>query len=228
MLDSFTSAPGDTIHYVEQLDYGQILVALTLSAIMGALIAFHPKRQAESGGPASDKELKKTMIIIPVAGAVMVALVQGSLERAFGLVGLGSFVRYRTAMRNPVDLSIIFILIGLGMACGLQQYRFALTITGFLYILLYILEFTSGAYLYTWNLKIDSTKPLLVERVFVDLAKENNFHIIRIRSSKQGGQFRCRFTAKKQIDTDKLTEDIKEYCGEDVFFTRVDWELNKQ
>jgi uncharacterized membrane protein YhiD involved in acid resistance len=223
------AAPADNVEqYVTQLEYYQIILALSIAAILGAFIALHPKRQTEAGGPASDKELKKTLIIIPVAGAIMVALVQGSLERAFGLVGLGSFVRYRTAMRNPVDLSIIFILIGVGMACGLKQYEFAVTITSFLYILLYVLEFTTGAYQYTWLLKVDTTNPIIVERMFLDIAKENQFHIIRIRSSKQGGQFRCRFTAKKQIDTDKLTENIKEFCGEDVLFTRFDWELNKR
>ncbi|MDX9752407.1 MAG: DUF4956 domain-containing protein, partial [bacterium] len=145
-LGSFMDRAGEVSHYIGTLSYVEILIALIAAATMGAFIAFHPKRQAEAGGPASDRELKNTLIMIPVAGVVMVALVQDSLARAFGLVGLGSFVRFRTNMRNPLDLSIIFILIGLGMACGLKMYEFAITITGFLYVLLYILNFTSGSY----------------------------------------------------------------------------------
>lgn len=227
-LGSFTQKASEVTKYVGTLSDIDILIALTVAAILGAFIAFHPKRQAEAGGPASDKELKNTLIMIPVAGVVMVALVQDSLARAFGLVGLGSFVRFRTNMRNPLDLSIIFILIGLGMACGLKMYEFAVTITGFLYVLLYILDFTTGGYSYIWTLKIDTTNPIQVEKTFLELARDNQFHIVQIRSSKHGGRFRCRFTAKKQIDTDHLTEEIKDFCGEEVMFTRFDWNLNKR
>ena len=132
------SSTGSFDRYAGDLTYFQILISLSLAAVLGALIAYHPWRQIEVDGPVKDRELKKTLILIAVAGAIMVALIQGSLERAFGLVGLGSFVRYRTSLRNPADLSIIFILIGLGMACGLQFYEFAITITGFIYLLLFM------------------------------------------------------------------------------------------
>ena len=228
--NKFTSAFGATSSTTPSLvmDYGQILFALTTAAILGAFIAFHPKRHGEPGGPVSEKELKKTMIMIPVAGVVMVSLVQDNLARAFGLVGIGNFVRFRTAMRNPGDLAIIFILIGVGMACGMQQYEFSATITGFFYILMYVLDFSAGACHFSWNLRIDSTNPLLVERIFNQIARNNNLRIHKVRSSKQGGNFRCNFSAKRQIDTDALTEDIKELCGEEVIFTRFDWELNKK
>ena len=113
------------------------------------------------------------------------------------------------------------------MACGMQQYEFSATITGFFYILMYVLDFSAGACHFSWNLRIDSTNPLLVERIFNQIARNNNLRIHKVRSSKQGGNFRCNFSAKRQIDTDALTEDIKELCGEEVIFTRFDWELNK-
>ncbi|RJP23182.1 MAG: DUF4956 domain-containing protein [Candidatus Omnitrophota bacterium] len=214
--------------YAGELTYAQVLLSLTIAAALGALIANHPKRNVEADGPVYDKELKNTKILICVAGAVMVALIQGSLERAFGLVGLGSFVRYRTALRNPVDLSIIFLLIGLGMACGLQYYEFAIAVAGFIYVLIYLLEFSGMAERNIWTLKVDTTDPARVEKVFCDLAQEKNLRILRMKSSKQRGGYRCRFRCKQQLDTDLLTKEIQRRCGEGIRYTRFEWEFEQR
>lgn len=225
-LSQHVSAQGPNYH--EQKTFVAILFALSLAAFLGALIAYHPKRQVEGYGPASDQELKNTQIMICIAGAVMVILIQGSLERAFGLVGLGSFVRYRTALRNPFDLSIIFILIGLGMACGLANFELAITITGFIYILLYLLAFTGSAYRYHWEVKITTNNPTEVERAFRKMASKYKFQILRLQKSKETGRFRCRFNSKQPLDSDKLTHELKELCGETSIFTRFEWELQEE
>jgi uncharacterized membrane protein YhiD involved in acid resistance len=41
------------------------------------------------------------------------------VARAFGLVGLGSFIRFRSGISDPRDAAILFVMIGVGMACGL-------------------------------------------------------------------------------------------------------------
>ncbi len=222
-----TPSTDGPFQHIGALSYFEILIALTFAAFLGALIAYHPRRQVEGDGPASDKELKNTQILICVAGAVLVCLIQGSLELAFGLVGLGSFIRYRTAMRNPFDLSIIFILIGLGMACGLQQYEFAFTVAGFIYVLIYMLEFTGKSYQFMWTLKIDTTDTIQVEKAFLDLADEREFLVLRVRKSRELGRFRCRFRTKKQFETDDLTKEIRQKCGKDIHFTRFEWDLER-
>ncbi len=215
-------------HPLEYINYTEIVLSLTLAAILGALIAFHPKRQIESSGPISDKELKQTQILICVAGATLVSLIQGSLELAFGLVGLGGLVRYRTAMRNPVDLSIIFILIGLGMACGLHFYKFALTITGFIYVLLYVMDYCGGSFKYMWKLRVDSTDPSRVEKTFKSVASEMNFYVIQMKTALRTGRFSCNFASKQKFRTDEVTDLIRKRCGDDIQFTRFDWEQERE
>jgi len=215
----------NTQHFVESLNYTDILISLSTAAILAALLAYHPKRQVETGGPVNDKELKQNQILICVAGATLVCLIRGSLELSFGLVGLGGLVRYRTSMRNPTDLSFIFILIGLGMSCGLQFYKFAITIAGFIYVLLYVLDFSGGAYKNIWVVRVSATNISMVENQFKSMAKDLGFHIISMKTSVQTGRFRCRFTSKTKLISDELTQNIRERCGEDVLFTRIDWEL---
>lgn len=228
-IDTMTqqvSAQGPNYH--EQKTFLAILVTLSIAAILGAVIAYHPKRQIEGYGPASDQELKNTKIMICIAGAIMVILIQGSLERAFGLVGLGSFVRYRTAMRNPFDLSLIFILIGLGMACGLANFELAITITGFIYILLYVLSYTGSSYRYHWEVKITTNNPTGAERAFRKIASKYKFQILRMQKSKETGRFRSRFNTKQPLDSDQLTQEMKDLCGENSIFTRFEWDLQEE
>ncbi|MGC9326903.1 MAG: DUF4956 domain-containing protein [Candidatus Hinthialibacter sp.] len=230
LTDIFSTAASNPLsaQYHEELSYVQILVSLSVAAILGSLIAYHPKRHIESMGPVSDREMRNTQILICVAGAIMVVLIQGSLERAFGLVGLGSFVRYRTALRNPFDLSIIFVLIGLGMASGLENYKLAFTVTGFIYILLYVMALNKSAYQHRWQLRIDSNDPLKVDEAFRDIAQRYNFKIIKLRRSRETGRFNCLFIAKRPFNTDELTQEIKQECGDQTLFSRFDWELEKE
>lgn len=210
--------------YAGDLSYLEILLALSVSAILGALIAYHPRRNIEIKGPVSDHELRKTQIVICVAGAVMVALIQGSLERAFGLVGLGSFIRYRTALRNPYDLSVIFILIGLGMACGLQYYEFALTITCFFYVLMFLLDINTQSQQTVWTFKAETPDPDQVEKAFQAVLSTKNYEVIRMKTDSEFSKFTCKFSTKDNLDKVKFQDEIKKACNNDELIIRVDWE----
>ena len=113
------------------------------------------------------------------------------------------------------------------MACGLQMYQLAFTVTAFIYILLYLLEFSGGSYQFKWALRVDSTDPVKVENVFLSLVEENKFHILRVRKSKEMGRFRCSFRSKVQFDTDVITKEIRDRCGDEVHFTRFEWDLDR-
>ena len=49
----------------------------------------------------------------------MVVVIGDNVARAFGLVGLGSFIRFRSGISDPRDAAVMFVMIGIGMACGL-------------------------------------------------------------------------------------------------------------
>lgn len=97
---------------------GMMLLRLSLSITLGAMIAFRPWRRVLNQ-PAPRREMVHAQILIALAGAIVVTVVGDSLARAFGLVGLGGFIRFRTGIRDPRDAAVFFLLIGLGMACGL-------------------------------------------------------------------------------------------------------------
>jgi len=49
----------------------------------------------------------------------MMIIIGNSVARAFGIAGAASIIRFRTPVEDARDITILFILMGLGMAAGL-------------------------------------------------------------------------------------------------------------
>lgn len=208
----------------DMLSSVELLFAMTIASGLGALIAHHPKRARKGTSPSLDAEVRKTQILICVAGAILIPLIQGSLARAFALAGLGSFVRYRTVLSNPLDLSIIFVLIGLGMACGLQLYSLAFTVTGFIYLLLYMMNVRERHEARHWAMQVDCDNPDEVRKAFEEVAQMHDMFIIRQKTNTDRGKYRCRFTSDHLFNPDQMREEIMERTEEDVRYSRFDFE----
>ena len=61
-----------------------------------------------------------TLLIVPVAIALVVFLVKGSLALAFSLAGIVAAVRFRTTLDEPMDAVYLFLVVGTGLAAGVQ------------------------------------------------------------------------------------------------------------
>lgn len=98
---------------------------LSFALLLAAGIASRPWRRYLGIQPAI-REMVQAQILIGLAGALVVTVIGDSVARAFGLVGLGGFIRFRTGIRDPRDAAVFFLIIGLGMACGLGAHGLAL------------------------------------------------------------------------------------------------------
>jgi len=99
----------------------ELLLRLIIAALLGAGVAYRPWRRVlrTPATPPPSSETAQAQTLIAVAGAVMVAVIGDSTARAFGLVGLGGFIRFRSGIKDPREAAVMFVMIGLGMACGL-------------------------------------------------------------------------------------------------------------
>jgi len=70
-------------------------------------------------GLPPSRQIAESQTLIAAAGVVMVVVLGDHPARAFGLVGLGSFIRFRSGISDPRDASVTIFMIGIGMACGL-------------------------------------------------------------------------------------------------------------
>ncbi len=117
-----------------------LVASLAAAAFVGAALALHPMRLMKEGFSRIDLDTVRAQILVAASGALMVLVVGDSVARAFGLVGIGSFIRFRTVMKSARETGVLFLLIGLGMACGLRQWPVAVVGTVFFYLLLFLID----------------------------------------------------------------------------------------
>ena len=65
-----------------------------------------------------DKNMDLSLAVIPVIVCSIVLAIQSSLVISLGMVGALSIVRFRTAIKNPMDLVFLFWAISVGIICG--------------------------------------------------------------------------------------------------------------
>lgn len=110
---------------------------------LGLVFSFLPGRYNRLKKTKKGRETLKAQVLVCMAGALLVVVIgdgEGASARAFGLLGLGSFIRFRTSLKSPTDTSVFFLLIGIGMACGVDRPAAALIGTLALMVLLWCLE----------------------------------------------------------------------------------------
>ena len=70
----------------------------------------------------------------------MITVIKFSLALSLGLVGALSIVRFRAAIKEPEELIYLFLIIGIGLACGANQFLVAIFATILISIVLVLLS----------------------------------------------------------------------------------------
>jgi anti-anti-sigma factor len=93
------------------------LAKLVASAVIGMLVTVVHRqyRHERTANPALDQ----AQVLLCISGAIMMIIIGNSVARAFGIAGAASIIRFRTPVEDARDITILFILMGLGMAAGL-------------------------------------------------------------------------------------------------------------
>lgn len=121
----------------------ELFVRMAFATVLGASIAFRAWRRFMPFMSRPSLQSAQSQTLIAAAGALMVVVIGDSPARAFGLVGLGSFIRFRSGIGDPRDAAVLFVMIGIGMACGLGLFAMATASTLFVGMLLTVFDFGS-------------------------------------------------------------------------------------
>lgn len=119
------------------------LAKLGVAAIVGMLVTTVHRhyRSDRSANPT----LEQAQVLLCVAGALMMIIIGGSLARAFGIAGAAAIIRFRTPVEDARDITVLFLLMGLGMAAGLGGFAVAGLGTLFLCVMFPVLNvFATG------------------------------------------------------------------------------------
>ena len=139
-LDAFTWENTLGMHDLAAAHFETILIRLVVASVLGASVAYRWWRRLMPNALPPARESAQSQTLIAVAGALMVAVIGDSMARAFGLVGLGAFIRFRSGIKDPRDAAVMFVMIGIGMACGLGAVPIAVVATLFVTAVLVVFD----------------------------------------------------------------------------------------
>jgi Domain of unknown function (DUF4956) len=117
----------------------RILLRFSLAAFLASLLAFRPRR----GIPASRRNpyVAQTQILMAVVAGGMMMVVGDSAARAFGIFAAASLVRFRTNIRDPKEITVLLVCLGVGLAAGVGRWDMAVVLTFFVLLALGVLEY---------------------------------------------------------------------------------------
>jgi hypothetical protein len=116
-MDPFSSLLEGAKSELGSIHAGAMFPRMLAATLIGALLSLRPWRLLMKR-PLPKAEMIQAQVLLCAAAAVITAVIGDSVAKAFGLVGLGGFVRFRSGLKDPRDAAILFLMIGLGMACG--------------------------------------------------------------------------------------------------------------
>ena len=130
ILQGFTNTDIPTI---------QIVMTLGITFLIALYIFFIYRMVNKTA--LYDKSFHVSMAIISVITAGIIIAMQSSIVISLGMVGALSIVRFRTAIKNPMDLLFLFWSIGVGIICGAGLFEIALIVSLMVTIGIFFLEF---------------------------------------------------------------------------------------
>ena len=175
-----------------------ILVNLLLAALMSYLIYYVYIRFGNA--LSNRKHFGKTYLLITVCTCLIIALIRSSIALSLGLVGALSIVRFRTAIKEPEELTYLFLCIAVGLGFGANERLITISATLVVLVILVVRGLLSRKKVEeVFNLSIQ-TKALSLDSI-VDQIKP---HCTRLDLRK--------FDKKKGVLTVMLFVEFKEYA----------------
>ncbi|MCR4691196.1 MAG: DUF4956 domain-containing protein [Lachnospiraceae bacterium] len=138
---------------------GRIVATLSVTAVL-ALYIF-AVYYAASKKTFYNKTFNISLSLIAMITAGILLAMQSNLVISLGMVGALSIVRFRTAIKDPMDLMFLFWSISIGIICGAQMYKIAILMSLAITVFLFLLELTpagKGVLVLVVNAKADSAE----------------------------------------------------------------------
>ncbi len=186
--------------HVAQLTLWQclnFLFALFICALLSWLLN---KVYIKYGNSLSNrKAFAKNFIILATSTMFIIMVVKSSLALSLGLVGALSIVRFRSAIKEPEELTYLFLNIAIGLGCGANQ--IAVTLLAFISIVFFIIiskrigrkdEKNATTGMTSYVLIVCEKKSVGLSQI-IDILSANSNTVKLKRSDEANGRFETSF-----------------------------------
>ncbi len=144
------------------LTLGRIIFTLLISLFIGLYIFYIYKKTFK--GVLYNRSFNVSLIIISLVSSLIIMTISSDLALSLGMVGALSIVRFRTAIKDPMDIVYMFWSIAVGITSGASFYITAIAGSLIIGIVLLILSTNKGnfnsPYLFILHFDPNSSKKI--------------------------------------------------------------------
>lgn len=123
----------------ENLTPWKIVIGLVMGCLVGLIIAFVYKRCYR--GVLYSPTFSMTLMMLTLITTPVVMCIKSDIALSMGMVGALSIVRFRTAVKDPMDTAYMFWALTMGILLGAELYVHALAVVLGISIILFVLTF---------------------------------------------------------------------------------------
>ena len=151
MLNQLNDLFGDVFanpQNLESLTGTQVLLNLTVAFVCGVIIFLVYRYFNKS--VVYNVRFNMLIVMVSVVTSLIIITIGSNLVLTLGMVGALSIVRFRAAVKDPLDVGFLFWGVAAGLTSGAQLYAVALLGTGFIaavYIVMTVVRIEKRAYL---------------------------------------------------------------------------------
>ena len=203
-----------------------VTLRFSLAALLAAVLAFRPRR----GVAVSRRNpfVGQTQILMAVVAAAMMMVVGDSAARAFGIFAAASLVRFRTNIRDPKEITVLLVCLGVGLAAGVGRWDMAVILSLFVLLALAILEsFEQSQVFRSMQVAVESKNVDHTHDVLKGIFNRHKFDMELREINRQDeddplGKIVYVVHINAAISTDRLSEEILAADRENI--DSVEWE----
>ena len=117
----------------------KILIGLVAGCLVGLIIAFVYKRCYR--GVLYSPTFAMTLMMLTLITTPVVMCIKSDIALSMGMVGALSIVRFRTAVKDPMDTAYMFWALTMGILLGAELFVHALMVVLVISVILFVMSF---------------------------------------------------------------------------------------
>lgn len=155
--------------------------------------------------------------LLPPITFIVTKVISGNIALSLGMIGALSIVRFRTPVKNPLELIIFFALITIGISAAVKI-NYGIVLTFLIIIVLFLIKHL-GKLLHKLNLEYPSliysdgnnynTVEIVTKKIIKELENEKN--LIQMHLNNDEKYYVYKFASANSSELKNLLEKIKKY-----------------
>lgn len=122
----------------DALSIKTIFLNLSIGTFLGLILKWHFEKF--SSILSGKKELSRILTFLILIICLIISIVKSSLALSLGLVGALSIVRFRTPIKEPEELTYLFMAIAIGLGLGANQTKLTVTASLFIFVIVALIK----------------------------------------------------------------------------------------